>query len=404
MQNLPTTTLNKVIALISTGHFFSHFYMLLLPPLFPLMHDEFAVSYTQLGFAITVYSLTTALTQVPAGFLVDRYGARWILMAGLIAESIAILLIGLNPSYTALLWLMVLSGLGNAVFHPCDYTILNATVPTGRIGRAFSIHTFSGLLGAAVAAPLVVFLAVWSHWHTALIICGLAGLMVSVIMVLNSNILGTTVTPQQAVSKPDSTGINTLTHTPIVLALLFFVGLAMVGTAITKFGISALELDGQANLNSATLIITVYIFTAPVGVLIGGWVADRIQRHDLFVSACLSAVAVCTLLVAWLSPSVPILVMLFAIAGLSSGCVAPSRDMMIRALTPAGQSGKVFGFVSTGFNIGGILAPPLFGFILDNGEPALLFLVAGLLSLATILSVCLTGQSSRQRFAAQVNT
>ena len=231
----PAATLNKVIALISTGHFFSHFYMLLLPPLFPILHDDFAVSYTQLGFAITVYSLTTALTQIPAGFLVDRlYGARWILIAGLIAESVAIMLMGLYPSYPALLWLMVLSGLGNAVFHPCDYAILNAMVPGKRIGRAFSVHTFSGLLGSAVAAPLVVFLAAWSHWHTALIICGLGGLLVTVVMARNSDILASSIMEPQATPRPRIPGASLLTRAPILLALLFFVGLAMFDNAITK--------------------------------------------------------------------------------------------------------------------------------------------------------------------------
>ncbi len=404
MQKPVSSNFKKIIALISAGHFISHFYMLLLPPLFPLLHDDFSVSYTQLGFAVTVYSLTTAFTQVPVGYLVDRYGARWILIAGLLAESIAILLIGLFPSYTALLWLMVLSGLGNAVFHPCDYTILNATVPTGRIGRAFSIHTFSGLLGSAVAAPLVVLLAAWSHWHTALIICALAGLLVSVLMALNSSILDTSGRQHTASGVAREPGTRILTRLPVILAMLFFVGLAMSGTGITKFGISALELGGRTGLGSATLAISVYLFTAPLGVLIGGWVADRIKRHDLFVSACLIGVAGCALIVAWLYPPLSVLLVLFAIAGLCSGCVAPSRDMMIRALTPAGQSGKVFGFVSTGFNIGGIMAPPLFGYILDSGEPTQLFLVAGMFSLATVLTVYLTGQSSRRHIPAAANT
>ena len=403
MQKPISPPLNKIIALISTGHFFSHFYMLVLPPLFPIIHNDIEVSYTQLGFAITVYSLTTALTQVPVGYLVDRYGARWILMAGLLAESLAILLVGLYPSYTALLWLMVLSGLGNAVFHPCDYTILNASVPVGRIGRAFSIHTFSGVLGSAVAAPLVVFLAAATHWHTALILCGLAGLLVTVLMAMNSKLLDAGGTEHQTAPHSENPTRRLLTSAPILLALLFFVGIAMFGNAITKFGISALELGGHIDLKLATLVITVYLFTVPAGVLAGGWVADRIHRHDMFAAACLTVVAVCMLMIAWLSPALPIQVALFAIAGLATGCVSPSRDMMVRALTPPGQSGKVFGFVSTGFNLGGVLAPPLFGYILDSGQPDQLFLVAGLFSLATVLCVFLTGQSSRKRIPAQLS-
>ena len=165
----PAADTRRVVALVSAAHFFSHFYMLLLPPLFPLMREDFGVGFAELGFAITVYSLTTGLTQAPVGFLVDRFGARGILIAGLMVESVAVILIGLFPGYSMLLLLMILSGLGNAVFHPADYAILNARVAPQRIGRAFSIHTFSGLLGAAIAPPLVVALAAAFDWRTALV-------------------------------------------------------------------------------------------------------------------------------------------------------------------------------------------------------------------------------------------
>ncbi|MFB3087663.1 MAG: MFS transporter, partial [Acidiferrobacterales bacterium] len=141
----------KVIGLVSTGHFFSHFYMLLLPPLFPMLRDVYGVGFTELGLVIAAFSLTTGLTQVPVGFLVDRYGARGILIGGLMLESLAIGLVGLFPFYGALLALMVLAGLANAVYHPADYAILTASVHRARMGRAFSIHTFAGYLGAAVA-------------------------------------------------------------------------------------------------------------------------------------------------------------------------------------------------------------------------------------------------------------
>jgi len=160
----------RVVALVSAAHFFSHFYMLLLAPLFPFMREDFDVGFTELGFAITAYSLTTGITQAPVGFLVDRFGARGLLMAGLAVESVAIIMIGLFHSYAMLVALMVLAGLANAVFHPADYSILNARVPAARIGRAFSIHTFSGYLGAAIAPPLVVGLATTVGWSQALVL------------------------------------------------------------------------------------------------------------------------------------------------------------------------------------------------------------------------------------------
>ena len=399
-----TDDTTRVVGLVSTAHFFSHFYMLLLPPLFPLMREDFGVGFTELGIAITVYSLTTGLTQAPVGFLVDRFGARGILIAGLMIESVAVVMIGLFPGYTMLLVLMVLSGLGNAVFHPADYAILNARVPPRRIGRAFSVHTFSGLLGAAIAPPLVVALAAAFDWRTALIICGSGGGALALLLAANMGALREPAASGEAGAAPPartpSSGLRVLFTAPLLLAVLFFVGLSMFGRGISSFGISALEMAHPGDLAAVALVLSAFLFASPAGVLLGGWVADRLTRHDLFVTACLAAVALCAFLVAALQPPLVVTGVLFALAGLASGCVAPSRDMMVRALTPPGQSGKVFGFVSTGYNIGGIVAPPLFGLILDMGQPSVVFWAVGLLALATVFTVLLTGQSSRRRPAA----
>jgi len=389
----------RVVALVSAAHFFSHFYMLLLPPLFPLMREDFRVGFAELGFAITAYSLTTGLTQAPVGFLVDRFGARGILIAGLMVESAAVVLIGLLPSYSMLLALMVLSGLGNAVFHPADYSILNARVAPARIGRAFSVHTFSGLLGAALAPPLVVALAAAYDWRTALVACGAGGGALALLLAANMGALRDSghagARPEAGTTRP-AVGLGVLFTAPLLMAVLFFVGLSMFGRGISSFGISALEMTHPGALTEVAVVLSAFLFASPAGVLAGGWVADRIQRHDLFVAACLAAVALCAFAVAALRPPLLATGVLFAAAGLASGCVAPSRDMMVRALTPPGQSGKVFGFVSTGFNIGGVLAPPMFGVILDLGRPDAVFWAVGALALATILTVAITGRSTRR--------
>lgn len=390
---------NRVVGLVSAAHFFSHFYMLLLPPLFPLMRDDFDIGFTELGFAITVYSLSTGLTQVPMGFLVDRFGARGLLIAGLMAESAAIVMIGLFPGYTMLLVLMVLAGLGNAVFHPADYAILNARVPAGRIGRAFSIHTFSGLLGAAIAPPLVVVLASYFDWRTALIVCGVGGGALAMLLAANMGALRdiSTADSQRSSSSAMGSGIRGLFTAPLLLAVLFFVGLSMFGRGINSFGISALEMSHPGSLSQVAIVLSAFLFASPAGVLLGGRIADRLTRHDLFVTACLVVFALCAFAVAAFDPPLIVTGVLFAIAGLTSGSVAPSRDMMVRALTPPGQSGKVFGFVSTGYNIGGIIAPPLFGLILDRSTPDVVFWAVGIIGLLTVLTVLLTGQSTRNQ-------
>ena len=179
----------KVMSLIGTGHFVSHFYILLLPPLFPLLKSEFGVGFVGLGFALAVLNAVTALTQAPVGFLVDRFGARLILIAGLALFSLAIGLIGLWPSYSVLVLLMVVAGLGNSVFHPADYAILSAAIDSRRMGRAFAIHTFGGYAGFALAPPVIVGLTAAFGWRLALLLCGLAGLIVAALMLANSAVL-----------------------------------------------------------------------------------------------------------------------------------------------------------------------------------------------------------------------
>ncbi len=395
----PSRRSARVIGIISTAHFFSHFYMLLLPPLFPLLREVYGVGFTELGLAITVYSFTTALTQAPVGFLVDRYGARAILIGGLGLEALAFMLIGILPAYGALLSLMVMAGLGNAVFHPADYSILNASVDTERMGRAFSIHTFAGQLGNAVAPVTMIFLMTLTDWRTALIICGLAGGAVALLILFNSEVIRDTRADDPAPAQPDSAatrrGLKLLFSFPILCGVMFFVGISMFGHGINTFSVSTLTEIYAAPLTEVGFVLTAYLFAAPAGVLIGGWVADRVTRHDAVAAGCFVIMATCLFSVAAFSMSLVSIALLFAVAGLFGGMVAPSRDMMIRSVTPPGEMGKVFGFVSTGFNIGGMVAPLMFGYILDHAEPRFVFWTAGAVAVATVFTVLYTGHQGR---------
>ena len=179
----------RAVAVVSSAHFTSHFYLLLLPPLFPLLRDVYGVGYTELGFALSVFSIVTGCTQVPVGFAVDRFGARRILAAGLLLEGIAFVLIGLAPLYGALVALMALAGLANAVYHPADYSLLNASVNPRRMGRAFSFHTAAGMLGNAVAPVTMVFLMTFMDWRAALTLCGGVGIAVGLMVIFNGRVL-----------------------------------------------------------------------------------------------------------------------------------------------------------------------------------------------------------------------
>ncbi|HEX3207963.1 MAG TPA: MFS transporter [Geminicoccaceae bacterium] len=384
----------KVMSLIGIGHFFSHFYILLLPPLFPLLKGEFGVDYVQLGFAIALLNGVTALTQAPVGFLVDRFGARGILIAGLALFSLSIGLVGVWPSYPVLLLLMVLAGLGNSVFHPADYAILSAAVDTRRMGRAFSIHTFGGYAGFAAAPPVIVALAAAFGWRLALLLAGVAGLVVSAVMLANSGVLrgDTDALRRRSASSAAGAGWKLLLSPPILMALLFFVMLAFSLGGYTSFSVAALEAIYHVDLAAATVPLTVYLTASTLGVLLGGWIADRTRQHHQVVAGCFLLVALFSAAVPLLKPPILLVSLLFAGAGLFSGMVAPSRDMMVRAVTPPGSSGKVFGFVTTGFSIGGIAGPLLFGLVLDLGDPGNLFWTIAGLSLLTLVIVLAGGR------------
>ena len=379
----------KVIGLISTAHFLSHVYMLVLPPLFPLLKDVYGVSFAALGLALTVFNVATGLTQAPMGFLVDRFGARAILIAGLIVEAIAFMMIGLFPSYWALIALMAVAGLANAVYHPADYTILSASVDGKRMGRAFSIHTFAGYFGFAVAPVMMVFLLGAVGWQMALVIAGGAGLAVALVLMAFSGVLkdetptgGRKPKPEESASGSGPQGIRLLLSLPVIMGFLFFVGISMTNGGFTSFGVSALVTIYDAPLAQANVPLTAYLFASAAGVLAGG---------------CFLLVGLFVACVAAFSPSLAIVGVLFALAGFFSGVVAPSRDMMIRAVTPAGSTGKVFGFVSTGFNLGGAITPLMFGLLLDRvADPSILFWVIAGLSVATIATVLTAGSVSRR--------
>ena len=393
----------RAVAVVSTAHFASHFYMLLLPPLFPLLRDVYGVGFTELGFAISVFSTVTAFTQVPVGFAVDRFGAHRILVAGLLLQAAAFALIGFVPAYGALVALMAVAGLANAVYHPADYSLLNASVDPRRMGRAFSFHTAAGTLGYAVGPVTMVFLMSLTDWRTALVICAAGGGGIGLLVALNARFLKERVGPEATDSDlgtssvgSGATGVRLLLSAPIVLGLLFFFGLSVAGHGIHSFSVSALHIIHDAPIAKAATVLSAYLFASPVGVLAGGWVADRIKRrHDAFAATCFVVIAACIGAVAVFRLPLAATGVLFAAAGLFSGMVSPSRDMLIRSMSPPGEIAKVFGFVSTGFNLGGIAAPVMFGYLLDRSDPGIVFWVVAGVSLVSVLTVLTTGWARR---------
>ncbi len=370
--------------------------MLLIPPLFPMLKAEFDVSYTELGIAIAAFSVVTGLTQTPVGFLVDKFGARKILVCGLLLGSMAFICFGLAPSYWMLVTMMGVAGLANSVYHPCNYSILNASIQNERMGKAFSIHTASGMLGNAVAPLTMVLLMSTFDWQTALILCGMFGILVGLIIGINGSVFRDPASEGQSSTATAQSGLRLLFSLPILLGALFFLCIAIAGYGISSFGIATLTVIHEISVGDAATILSAYLFATPIGVLVGGWVADRIRNHHIFAGLCFLGISILFVSVAGISMNLLTIALLFVVAGFLSGIVSPSRDMLIRSLAPPTEMGKVFGFVSTGFNIAGVIAPPFFGYLLDNYNASTVFWVVGVVSLLTVFTVITTGEKRKK--------
>ena len=296
--------------------------------------------------------------------------------------------------------MMGVAGLANAGYHPANYAILNASVQSGRMGQAFSIHTAAGMLGNAVAPVTMVILLSVTDWKTGLIVCGVTGGLASVLIAANAGALQETVS-QMEIKQPSSarSGLRLLFSQPILLGALFFLCIGVAGHGVSAFGVATLTVIHEITVTEAATILSAYLFASPIGVLCGGWIADRIRHHHLFAGVCFVAIALAFFTMAGLSMRLEVIAFVFVIAGFFSGVVSPSRDMLIRSLAPPTEMGKVFGFVSTGFNVAGIIAPPLFGYILDHYNPSAVFWTVGAVSLLTVLTVVTTGQKRERNLA-----
>jgi len=386
----------KIIALVAGAHGCSHFYQLVLPPLFPFITASLGIGFEEAGVLIACFYATSGLAQTPSGFLVDRFGARRVLLSGLALAATSVMSMSLIPSFWVAIPLVMLAGLGNSVFHPADYSILSHAVSKSRLARAYGVHTLSGNIGWAAAPVTVLALASVVGWRGALAVTGIAGLGIVLFLVSQSSILEAPRSARQAApagpTRPSASTLALLASPAILLCFGYFFLLSVSLTGNQTFMPAALNQLYGTPLATAGAALSAYLLAGSLGILVGGIAADRTSRHEGIVAAGLLGAAAILLVVGFVRLPDPAVVAAVALAGFASGTTTPSRDMLVRGATPAGATGKVFGFVYSGLDLGAAVTPPVLGFFLDRGEPRMVFILAAATLAMTIVTAIRVGK------------
>jgi MFS transporter, FSR family, fosmidomycin resistance protein len=386
----------RLVAGVSAAHFVSHFYMLVLPPLFAFVRADYAVTYTEIGLALTVFNAVSAVAQMPAGFLIDRFNPRFALIAGLLFGAAGLAIAAAVNSYWVLIAAFGLVGLGNTVYHPADYTLLSRHVAPARMSHAYSMHTFAGMLGSAAAPGAVLLMHSAYGWRGAFLGAAALGVIAALVLVFTPGGDAPATTGKPAAPTSGPTNWRLLMTAPILVNFVFFLIYAFASFGLQNFSVVALgQLYGTSPV-TANSALSAYLILSALGVLVGGWMAGRMTHHRFIASLGLSATAIAALLISAVDPGALLLVLVMALAGLCGGMVMPSRDMIVREVTPPGSFGKVFAFVTTGYHVAGILAPLMFAALLDHGEPRAVFIAV---TVFTVLSICAVASVPRHRAA-----
>ncbi|MEC4723441.1 MFS transporter [Noviherbaspirillum sp. CPCC 100848] len=393
----------QVIGLEGLAHGVSHFFHLILAPLFPWIKEAFGLSYAELGLLMTMFFAVSGVGQATSGFVVDRIGASTVLFFGMACLGVSALVLAASPNYAVLMLGSMLAGLGNSVFHPACFTLLNQRVSPARLSHAFSIHGVTGNLGWAAAPLVLVPMAGLFGWRMALLAA--AGITFAVLALLfaNRKALATEYdartphvsNPVKASSRADAFAFMRIPAVWMCFAFFLITALAIGG--VQSFSASGLRDLYGVSLALATTAYTAYMLASAAGMLWGGFLAAKTSRHERTIAIGFAASGLFAFLIA--SGMVPPLasVALMAAVGFGSGIAGPSRDLLIRAAAPKNSTGRVYGVVYSGIDIGLAAAPLLFGALMDGSHPAWVFIGIGVFQFMALLTAIGVGSNTASR-------
>ena len=390
---------SRLITGVCAAHMMSHYYMLVLAPLLAFVRADFNVSYTELALALTVFNVVSGVLQTPVGFLVDRVGARVVLIAGLALSSAAFAIAGLFDSYWVFIAMYGVAGLGNTAYHPSDYSLLSHHAPPERLSQVFAYHTFAGMLGSAIAPVTLLTMQNYFGWRGAYLGAALLGFVVLAALIAQPEpiaALRPAGRSNKRASHARGTGWRLLLAPAILLNLAFFTLTAIMGNGLNTYLVVALGALHATPPAIANIALTSLLTMNAIGVLAGGVLASRMRQHVLIAASGLTIGGCMTALIGFVALPSAALIVLTGVSGFAVGTTYPSRDMLVRAVTPPGAYGRVFGFVSTGFNIGASIAPIVYGMLMDHGQPRGIFLLSAAVSLVCVSTVTF-GFSGREK-------
>jgi FSR family fosmidomycin resistance protein-like MFS transporter len=356
-----------VVGTVSAAHFCSHFYQFTLPVLYPRIQAEYGIGFAELGLVMSVFYACSGTAQTAAGFLVDRIGPHRVLACGLALLAGSMALIALAPAY----WLMypaaALAGLGNSVFHPADYSIMNRRVATSRVGRAFAVHNLSGTLGYAAAPVALVALGGGLPWRSGVLLAAAGGAVVVLLLLARQRLLaGDAARAEPPRSSAGVSPFAALRQPAVLVCFGFFFLMAVPTVGLAGFLMTTLGRLFDTPIAVVATALTASLTGNALGVLAGGILADRTPHHERIVAIAVAVSAATFLAVGVAGFGAVALAAVLAVAGFCNGIAAPSRDMLVRSAAASSATGKVFGFAYSGFDLGSAAAPPLLGFLLDH--------------------------------------